>query len=227
MVKLMIKNLDIEKYFAQNSSLKEFTKLSENKQTRKPLVNNNTLAYDYEACSTIWFKNDQLKMVDALYIKNNDVFFIEFKGGFVINIRDDNFNWNEWWCEDAQKICKDTGKIFLENQKLKISELFFSITGKLIETSATIKSIILPSCMPCQKVFKTHYVVVVNEMSKPLEAMENSLNELSNTPSSTTNPISNLKKAIKKYKLLDSNNEGVFFDNIEVWNTDEFNQKIH
>ena len=123
MVKLMIKNLDIEKYFSQNSPLKKFTELSENKDTHKPLVHNDILAYDYEACSPKWFKSEQLKMVDALYIRNNDAFFIEFKGGFVLNIRDDNFDWSHWWCNDAKKTCEDAGKIFLENQRLKISEL--------------------------------------------------------------------------------------------------------
>lgn len=222
----MIKNLDIEKYFSRNSPLKKFTELSENKDTHKPLVHNDILAYDYEACSPKWFKNEQLKMVDALYIRNNDAFFIEFKGGFVLNIRDDNFDWSHWWCDDAKKTCKGAGEIFLENQKLKISELISSITGKLTETSATIKSIILPSCVRCDKVFRTFYVVVVDEMSRPLDAMEDALNGLSNTPSNITNPISNLKNSIKKYRLLDSNKEGVFFDIIEVWNTDEFNQKI-
>ena len=226
MVKLMIKNLDIEKYFSQNSSLKKFTELSENKETHKPLVHNDVLAYDYEECSPIWFKNEQLKMVDALYIKNNDVFFIEFKGGFVLNIRADNFDWQRWWCDDAKRTCKDAGKIFLENQELKISELISSITGKLTETSATIKSIVLPSCVHCDRVFRTFYVVVVDEMSQPLDSIENSLNELSNAPSNTTNPISNLKNSIKKYRLLDSNKEGVFFDVIEVWNIADFNQKI-
>ncbi len=222
----MIKNLDIEKYFSQNSSLKKFTELSENKGTHKPLVYNDTLAYDYEACSPIWFKNEQLKMVDALYIRNNDVFFIEFKGGFVLDIHNDNFDWNLWWCKDAERTCTEAGKIFLENQKLKIAELIYSINGKLIETSATIKSFILPSCESCNRVFRTFYIVVVDEMSHPLGAMEETLNNLSGKSSNTLNPISNLKNSIKKYRLLDSNNECVFFDTIEVWNIDEFNQKI-
>jgi hypothetical protein len=104
--------------------------------------------------------------------------------------------------------------------------LISSITGKLTETSATIKSIVLPSCVHCDRIFKTFYIVVVDETSQPLDAIEDALNELSNTPSNTKNPISNLKNSIKKYRLLDSNREGVFFDIIEVWNIAEFNQKI-
>lgn len=222
----MIKNLDIQKYFSQNSSLKKFTQLSENKGTHIPLVVNDTLAYDYEECVAPLFRNEALKMVDAVYVKDNTIFFIEFKGGFVLDIRLDNFDMSRWYCKDAEKTCEQAVKIFLKNQELKISELISSINGKLLETFVTINSLILPLCDTCDGTFRTSYVAVVDEMSRPLGAMEEALNDLSEIESNTINPISNLKASVKKYRLADSNGENVFFDSIEVWNLDEFRVKI-
>lgn len=222
----MINGWDVPNFFSQNSSLKSFSILSENKETHVSLVHNETLAYDYETCVGQLFQRNALKMVDAVYVKNNTIYFIEFKGGFDLNIRLDNFDMNRWYCNDAKRKCKQAAEIFMENQDHKISELIASVNGKLVETYVTINKLILPMCATGDYSFRTVYVVVVDEISQPLGAIEETLNALSGKGMNTINPISKLKDSTRKYSISDAQGVPVFFDKIDVLNVSEFNVKF-
>ena len=223
----MIKGYDIHRFFENYASKKSFSTLSENKESNDPLVDNDTPAYDYEECVKRFFDSNALRMVDATFITNdNRVYFIEFKGGFRVNIRLDNFNLEKWYCSDADKVCRQAATIFMENQDHKIDELISSVNGKLVETYITLHNFILPLCEASDKNFHTSYIVVVDEDSHPLGAIEETLNSLSGKGANTINPVSNLRNAIGKYRIVNHNSEPIFFDCIEVLNTYQFNLRF-
>ena len=119
----MIKNLDVEAYFLNNTTKKTFTELSLNAQTGKPLVASEAQGYDYETFVLNLFQSNPIKAVDAVYIKDNTLYFIEFKGGFKQRITYDTFDISNWKCQFTQKTCTEGAKIFLKNQDLMISQL--------------------------------------------------------------------------------------------------------
>lgn len=224
----MIKNRDVVKYFSENAEQKTFTELSKDKQNGKALVSNEQNGYDYEKCALNFFETHPFKVVDAVYIKGNKLFLIEFKGGFVQKINYNNFELSKWECtlSGTSIICKEGAKIFLENQELKMSQLIESIKGKLLETHALLYGIILPQCSECQNEYEVHYVAVINDQIDPVAAIENGLNELGDLSTNEENPISRLKKSLKKYNVKNANNEPLFFDYIDVWNTFQFNEIV-
>lgn len=217
----MVNDFEVEKYFSENTVKKSFSELSINKQSGKPLVISETQGYDYETCVLKLFKSNPLKMVDALYIKDNQLYFIEFKSGFVQNINYDTFDITKWWCNSAEKTCEEGAKIFLKNQELIIDELIESVKGKLLETNAILFKLILPKCEVSKKSYKIHYVAVVDELQNPIESIENVFGSLGNSIKKES-PINRLRDSLKKYNINDAFGNPMFFDYIDVWNTFDF-----
>ena len=221
----MINNVDVESFFENNVPLSSFSELSKNNKG-KPLVENDTKAYAYEKYATTLFSSNPLQMVDALYIKDNCIWLIEFKGGFNLKISLKNFDINRWYCESAKKICEDGAKYFKENQVHKVNELINSLHGKLLETYTTFYRIILPKCAPCTQQYKVKYVSVVDANSDPLGNIENVLGSVSEFDENTDNLLPRLKASLSKYKTVDANGNPLFFDEILAWSIEEFNRNI-
>lgn len=221
----MIENLDVQKYFDENAQKASFAELSKNKTTGAPLVESLLNAYSYEEHVLQLFSKNALKMVDALYVQNDTIWLIEFKGGFNFKIPLNGFDMSKWYCPDATKIC-DAGKYFKENQHFRMAELIDSICGKMLETHATFFRLILPKCCCCDKKYYVKYVAVVDASSDPIEQITDIQCAMAGTTCSTPSPMSRLKDALKKYDRLDSYGKPLFFDQISVWSIEEFNARM-
>jgi len=222
----MINNTDVIKYFDNNTVQKSFSELSINKESKEPLVNSDVLAYDYEECASRLFASNPFKMVDALYLKGNTVWLIEFKGGFNLKIPLNNFDMSKWYCDNAKQVCEEGAKIFKENQSFKISELIDSIKGKLLETYITFFRLIIPECNACDNSYKIKYVSVVDAVSEPISAIDGILNDLGKTTPKEPSVMARLKTSISKYKIMDKQQNPLLFDEILVWSIEEFKTNL-
>lgn len=231
----MINGYDIKSFCENNLEQSSFKALSEDKTTKKPLVENNSTAYDYESYVLHkLFTENPLKVVDALFIKDDNVFLFEFKSGFnqIINIS--NFDINYWKCpnkeicridgSDEPILCKEGAKYFIENQEHKINELKLSLHGKLVETHTVLNRFILPKCPHSEIKYKIWFIAVVDKLSMPLEETQDILELLSGIKPS--NRVSDLRESFIKYKRSDDDSLPLYYDEIEVWSVDEFEEKI-
>ncbi len=222
----MVDGYNLELFFAENANKKSFSELSQNTNNGLSLVSSTIEGYDYETLVKPLFSHDCFKMVDAVYFKNDWIYFIEFKGGFIQKINTGNFNLDNWWCDDGKRQCKEAAVIFLKNQELMISQLIESIKGKLLETHAVLHKMILPKCQSTSKKYYIRYVAVVEESNVPVDSLESAIGELGNLPKNDNNSVDKLKTSLKKYDINDLSGQPMFFDSIEVWNTFDFEERI-
>lgn len=231
----MINGYDIKSFCENNLDQSSFKTLSEDKTTKESLVENCSIAYDYENYVLHkLFTENPLKVVDALFIKDDNVYLFEFKSGFdqIINIS--NFDINYWKCpnkeicridgSDEPILCKAGAKFFIENQEHKINELKLSLHGKLVETHTVLNRFILPKCPHGEIKYKIWFIAVVDKLSMPLEETQDILELLSGIEPS--NKVSNLRDSFIKYKRKDADSLPLYYDEIEVWSVNEFEEKI-
>ena len=226
MVKIMINDLDVKSYFDSKAKKRSFSELSLNKQSKKPLVDSENEGYDYEDLVQNTLKLNSFKMVDAVFINDDKIYFFEFKGGFIQQINTNNFDHTKWRCVFENRYCNDGAKYFKENQELKISQLIDSVKGKLLETYSIFNRIIIPKCAKANKSYKVYYIAVINEAEAPISSIENNLNDLADLKPNQNSPRQRLTESLKKYDVKDSTQQPMFFDCIEVLNNYEFSLKI-
>lgn len=226
MVRTMINGFDVESYFDNNAKKRSFSELSLNKQNNQPLVNSENEGYDYEDLAKNALKQDSFKMVDAVYIKDDKIYFIEFKGGFIQQINTNTFDHTKWRCVFEDRYCKEGAEFFKENQKLKISQLLDSVKGKLLETYFVFNRIIIPQCTNVDKSYKVYYIAVIDDTEAPIFSIENNLNDLADLKPNQDSPKQRLINSLKKYDVKDSEEQPIFFDYIQVWSNYEFLEKI-
>ncbi|MBQ7115004.1 MAG: hypothetical protein IJN94_01160 [Clostridia bacterium] len=214
-----------------------FKDLSKEKSTNKPLVKNTSTAYNYEkyAVETL-FPRNPFKVVDAIFIKNNNIYLFEFKRGFEQIINPNNFDIKKWLCPN-QELCRKDGSndpiycnegagYFKENQRLKLNELKFSLHGKLLETHTVLHRYILPKCKHSNVTYTVWFVAVVDKINMPLEETQDILNSISGKEDCETNTIQDLRTSFSKFKRCGEDSNPLFYDKIEVWSIDEFEEKI-
>lgn len=222
----MINGIDVESFFDQNAKKRSFSELSLNKHNNQPLVNCEKKGYDYEELVMVTLKQSSFKMVDSVFIKDDKIYFIEFKGGFIQKINTNTFDHTKWRCEYDNRYCKDGAEFFKENQKLKISQLIESVKGKLLETYLVFNRIIIPQCANDSKSYKVYYVAVIDDTEAPIFSIENNLNDLADLKPNQNSPKQRLIESLKKYDVTDSEKQPLFFDYIEVWSNYEFLERI-
>ena len=231
----MIIGYDIRRFCEDNLEKSSFNRLSEDKITKEPLVENMSTAYDYESyVLNKLFKENPLKVVDAIFIKNNDIYLFEFKRGFEQIINIGNFDINYWKCPnkeisrkdgtDEPILCKDGAKYFLDNQKLKINELKLSLHGKLVETHTVLNRFIVPKCHHSETEYKIWFVAVVDNLVMPLEETQDILELMAG--SQPTNKVADLRSSFTKYKRNGEDTLPLYYDEIEIWSVAEFEEKI-
>lgn len=231
----MIKGYDIKSFCEDNLEMLSFKELSKDKNTKKPLVENISAAYNYEKyVLDKLFSDNPLKVVDAMLIKNNNIYLFEFKSGFdqIINIS--NFDIKFWECpnkeicridgSDEPIFCNDGAKFFIENQEHKINELKLSLHGKLIETYAVLNRFIIPKCHHSETEYKIWFIAVVDKLSMPLEETQDILELMAGKQ--PTNKVSDLRDSFAKYKRKGADSLPLYYDEIEVWSVAEFEEKI-
>lgn len=76
MVKIMINDLDVKSYFDSKAKKRSFSELSLNKQSKKPLVDSENEGYDYEDLVQNTLKLNSFKMVDAVFINDDKIYFL-------------------------------------------------------------------------------------------------------------------------------------------------------
>lgn len=223
----MVKNIDIQG-FLNVYPTKTFKDLSTSHgDTGTPLVDSCVEAYEFDEISQHLLGDKKLASVDSIYVKSNTIYFIEFKTGFVREINDENFDMQEWECDNFPKLCSDGASYFKRYQKAHKKELVASLKMKLIESYVTFDKVIVPQCDNLNKTFNTRYIAVVDSVNEvPNDMFEDGLRELAGETVASNNHISSLKSSLKKYSLKNCSNESVFYDQVDVYTKEKFDKEF-
>ena len=224
---------DIGSYMsaAYNVDLKSITELSESKKGIS-LISDERKLYDYDEITKRLHNYVKYPTsADSVLVKGKLVAFVEFKSGFKKKITKKNFQLNKLTCPYDKKkewICKEYGKMLLDKLDLESEELLDSIKMKAAESYITLEKKIVPHCedIAYGKKIQLLYWVVVDYEDSAIDVLEDTLTELGKT-SAEDNPISDIKKSLDRFVgQKDVNNQGYYYDEIEVFTPENFVRKL-
>ena len=223
MEKKMIKNKDVLQFLTSLDSTEykaTFKKLSQG--SNGYLVDSEALGYNFDKIKSYLLHGDKLKSADALTIKDDSIYFIEFKTGFEKRISDSNFDYSKWKCDATNDFCEQGSKYFKMYQKSTLEVYKLSNFAKLLESFLIFEKFILPNCNDTEIQFKLKYIVVVDAVKdEPVDAIETILYELGNI-NNNSNRINQFKRSIKKYQFKDSTGQYVLYDDVDVFMKEQF-----
>lgn len=218
----MIENIDLVNYFSRfNTDTFKNMSIGSN----GPLVESQSYGYNFDQISYDILSGNKLKSVDSIAIRNGIIYFIEFKTGFKKKISTSNFDKSKWPCpSNDNKFCEEGAKYFLENQKLTAIEMNQSIQMKLVESFCVFEKFIIPECEESSDSYKVKFIAVIDAVNEiPLEMYENALNSLAKL-NNEDNVLDSLRKSLRKYIIKDKYNKSVFYDEVDVYTKQQFDQ---
>lgn len=221
----MIKNININDFLSKYNEtefLNTFKELS--KGSNGYLVNSEEIGYNFDAISKDLLNGNKLKSTDSIVVKNDVIYFIEFKTGFKKIINYKNFDFSLWKCETTGKCCQDGLRYFKQYHKSTLNEMKLSIHLKLIEIFFILDKFILPNCSNAKFSYKLKFIAVIDGVNDaPLDMIESGLNSLSKIESKN-NFIDDFEKSLKKYIVKDSKENNLLFDEVKVLQKEEFDR---
>lgn len=216
---------DLKSYADINWSgyLKTLTELSRSGNNNpKSLIERDQKLYCFDdICSAIFPSGKIAESADAILITRKTVELIEFKTGFKKRITKENLDSEKAKCEQTNQICNEYWNLFFKNQDKDTKELIASIRNKAIESYVTLEKMILPECDNLQKGKNLKYIAVIDEDG--VDAMENTLLNLSGGESKTNNSVSCLQNALRRLTGLKTHaGEIYYYDEVKVMSPQEF-----
>lgn len=200
--------------------------ISENDYTHIPLVTSDNLLFHFDKISeSLYAQGKAPTSADGLNITSRSIEFIEFKSGFKRKITKNNFDKEQGWCEDGEKVCDAYWSLFFKEQKKEIAELISSIRFKAIESYITLEKQILPKCQQTNVHIPLKFVVVVDE--DEVDSAEDTLAELAGDADSEDNHFSAIRSALQRLTgQRDVDGNEYYYDCIEVLSATDFANRL-
>lgn len=222
---------EIQKYADSNwgAYAQPFTEISKNNHTNIPLVNDDTIAYNFDSiCKSMFSEDKAPASADGLSIHSHYIELVEFKTGFKQRITKDNFDTQKGACEKTGKVCDLYWELFFDNQKRKIKELVASIRLKAIESYITLEKQLFPLFTDDVNPIKIHLTIVIDEDG--IDEMEDTLAELSGSVAKGKNIYQDIRCSLSRLnKMTDAEGKSYYYDNIDIISFKDFekHQKSH
>ena len=215
---------DLKKYAEQNWKNEElFKSISEISKSEKQvsLVHSDTKIYSFDGIVKSIFQNqDCPTSADGLFFTDKCLNLIEFKSGFKQKITRDKFDITKCRCphypqKSQVENCSDYGKILLENQELKFSELLDSLKLKAVESYILLKQLIFNAKIEFENIC---LCIVID--SNALESQEFAFGELAGK-FSQNNEICKVQSALSRF----SSEKYKLYKTIKVYSVNHFEKK--
>ena len=168
--------------------------------------------------------------VDALYVSERALDFVEFKSGFKRRITKDTLTKEIARCKhmiDKEFECDDYWELFWKNQNHEKEILLRGLKLKAIESYNTLERKILRECPQTANNanVKVKLTFVIDEIG--IENMESSLGELAGKPTTTTNCFTILKESLKRLAVQkDVEGNDYHYDSIDVISVVDFLNRV-
>lgn len=201
------------------------SELSKNLHSKKSSINSDKKLFNFDMIVKKFFgSSDAPASADAMYIKDNTVTFIEFKGGFNDIVSHKNKDKSLLECPKNKEIeCNDYFEILMQKREQEKNNLKLNLILKIIETFIFYKYELLYNYFQKTKIdinYKLKFVIVIND---GIEEYENILEEMSSIDNveseNNTNIISILKQMTKRFR---NKNNRYYYNSIEVYGTKSF-----
>lgn len=221
MIQLEMNRMSVEGLFsAKYNSFKESLTVLSRSDKEKPessLVHiDDFFAYDFDKITSLLWGEDPLTSADALFVKQNKVYLIEFKTGFSSILEESDIDDSKLICEKMEKpsVCEDYKKCLKEKNDFKKEALYYSIKLKVVESYKTILCKIFPNEILRENV-DLIFLCVIDGKNVAIEKYQSDIDEL--TKVSSDNHVNRLKKSIKRYR-----SKMHWYDSIEVYTAKDF-----
>lgn len=200
--------------------------ISENDQTHVPLVTGDVLLFHFDKISEALYPQGKAPTsADGLEVTDRGVAFVEFKSGFQRKITKKNFDEEQAWCKDGNKVCDKFWNLFFKEQGKEIAELISSIRFKAIESYITLEKHIFPKCQQADVQIPLKFVVIIDEDA--VDAMEDTLAELAGETDIKDNHFSAIRSALRRLTgQHDTDGNGYYYDSIEVLSAREYSTHL-
>ena len=219
----MIIGYDIEEYFSTTPT-KTFSELSDG--SNGPLVDSTKKAIYYDDIVKDYCRKITIKSVDSILIKDDNIYFIEFKTGFKQKINKCNFDRNKWYCEDKKAICEENMNRFVQYKNLSYEEQKRSLNLKAVESVCFFNGIIVPMCNVCEKQYKMILIVVVDVSYSPVDALQQMQDAMGKIETDDNNTYKDLNKRFDKLRPSNFDGNALFYDEIFVYSSEEFAERL-
>lgn len=219
----MISGYDIEEYFSRIPT-KTFSELSNG--SNGPLVDSAKKAICYDDIVKDYCRKTAVKSVDSILIKDDNIYFIEFKTGFKQKINKGNFDENQWFCKCKDAVCEENMERFLNYQKLSYKEQKRSLNLKAVESICFFNGIIVPRCGASEKRYKLSLIIVVDVSYSPIDALQQMQDSMGKIETDDDNTYKDLNNSFDKLRPGNFNGESIFYDEIFVYSTEQFKELL-
>ena len=190
------------------------------------LVQSQAQLYNFDDVSKSLFAADKAPTsVDGLDLSSSAVELIEFKSGFKQRITKHNFDPEQGYCQDADKLCGQYWDLFFKNQKINIHVLISSIRFKALESYVTLEKKVFPHCQDIDVPIPLKFVVVIDE--DEIDSLEDTYSELAGNTDVVDNHFSAIRNSLKRLtNQHDANGNAYLYDCIEVLSVQDYLNKL-
>ncbi len=223
---------ELKNYLLNNYSdcINTVTELSKNLYSNESSVTSDKQLFNFDKLVKKICSNNPHTSADAMYIKDNAITFIEFKGGFHDLISEETKDISLIRCPRDNTIeCNDYYNIFLEKRKKEKKILKNNLICKIIETFVFYKYELLNLIdnSNSNQNIKLYFLVVINDN---LEEYENILLDSASGSIAISSDIENSNNVIKQIKQFTKrfrNKDGrYYYHNVSACRVDEFKEKL-
>lgn len=236
-----VENYLLTKYPNTKKYLTDCSRANDKNQTH--LITSKYIAISYDDIAKIFTSpNNTWATADALIFdrsgNEDEVIFMEFKSGFLDQISKDDMKAKWIKCpEDESKCCQALNDlkdeyigVFYKKRKIEKEELVLSVKQKIHESIKLFEVFIHSHGLLSAKPIKSKFILVCDTyyLVPPTESHMNigqmlSQNAAVSGKRKKMNKTKSIRKSFDRYKQKDSEKNAYFFDDVDVWNIDDFN----
>lgn len=227
MISNQLKNYLIDNY---SDCIETVTELSKNLYSGLSSIIDDKKLFNFDSLVKKICRSDPHTSADAMYIKDNSITFIEFKGGFHDLINEETKDSSLIRCPRDNTIeCNDYYNIFLEKRKKEKKILKNNLICKIIETFVFYKYELLNLIdnSNSNQNIKLYFLVVINDN---LEEYENILLDSASGSKAISSGIENSNNVIKQIKQFTkrfrNKNGRYYYNDVSACRVDEFKEKL-
>lgn len=212
----------IESRFSGTKKTLSVLSRSDKEKPETALVQNKEIAYDFDEITDLVWGCDDFSSADALFVKQEGIFLIEFKTGF--SSVDAEIVDSQLVCDKLPKpmVCEEYKKCLKQRNDYKKKSLYYSIKLKVVESYRTLVYKIFSNEMP-RNDYTLNFLCVIDGKNIALEKYGNDITELTKKfpEGDSENYVTRLKKSIKKYR------DSLYgYDSIDVWTAGDFQKNF-
>ena len=191
-------------------------------------------AYNFDEISEYIFSSNKPASADALLIKNDKIYLIEFKSGFERKISLYNFDRVKCNCEKIGDICDDYAELMKKHLENIERELKANLFQKAAESRWVLEYHLFPEVYKNNYKnvdkndgafnFPVQYIIVTDKVKdNPVDAMEQMLDDLGNIHNQD-NFYERMEHSVQRLYCESRYGKKAFYEKVEVYAVQDFEE---